>query len=206
MSTILDETTPLVAELVGLFFISILVTGLIVYSDIKIFDEHIGVEIETCFPTNQETFCQNIRERLGLPFDAQIEIGNSYWEILAIQSIVIPLGFASFRFITIAVRKRKFNSLRIFVVALWFLVPFSLFMFGVIDLFFYVARGMDIPEKLDWLNGVGVFQYSKVLGQDPINVESGDLIFTFTLGILFIIGLFFISMKMYQSSKLKGMV
>ena len=116
MSQVVQESTPLVAELVGLFFITILLTGLIVFTDIRIFDSYVGLAIEVCHPTNQESFCVMIRERLELAPDAQIEIGNVYWELLGVQMIIIPLAFGGFRLLTILVRKRKLTGLRIFVV------------------------------------------------------------------------------------------
>ncbi len=206
MSQTIQESSPLVAELVGLFFITVLFTGLIVYTDIRIFDSYVGLSIEVCFPTNQENFCMLIREALDLPPDAQIEIGNVYWELLAVQMILIPLGFGAFRLLTILVRKRKLTGLRIFVVLLWVLVPASLLMFGIIDVFYYVGRGLEIPDQLVWLNNVGFFQFTAQLGNDPVNVERSDLLFTFALGVIFIILLFFTAIKLYENSRLKGFV
>lgn len=206
MSQVVQESTPLVAELVGLFFITILLTGLIVFTDIRIFDSYVGLAIEVCHPENQENFCKIIRERLELAPDAQIEIGNVYWELLGVQMVVIPLAFGGFRLLVIVVRKRKLTGLRIFVVLLWILVPASLLMFGVIDTFYYVARGLEIPDQLQWLNNVGVFNYTAQFGNDPINVERSDLLLTFALGVIFILLLFFIAIKLYQNSRLKGFV
>ena len=206
MSEVLQESSPLVAELVGLFFITILLTGLIVFTDIRIFDSYVGLAIEVCHPTNQENFCVMIRERLEIAPDAQIEIGNVYWELLGVQMIVIPLAFGGFRLLVIVIRKRKLTGLRIFVVLLWFLVPASLLMFGIIDTFYYLGRGLEIPDQLAWLNNVGVFQYTAQLGNDPVNVERSDLLFTFALGVIFILLLFFIAIKLYQNSRLRGFV
>lgn len=206
MSQTIQESTPLIAELVGLFFITVLFTGLIVYTDIRIFDSYVGLSIKACFPANQENFCMLIREALNLAPDAQIEIGNVYWQLLGVQMIVIPLGFGAFRLLTIVVRKRKLTGLRIFVVLLWILVPASLLMFGIIDVFYYVGRGLEIPDQLEWLNNVGVFQFTAQLGNDPVNVERSDLLFTFALGVIFIILLFFTAIKLYENSRLRGFV
>lgn len=206
MSQVVQESTPLVAELVGLFFITVLLTGLIVYTDIQIFDSYVGLTIEVCHPENQENFCMQIRERLDLPSDAQIEIGNVYWELLQVQMIVIPLAFGGFRLLVILVRKRKLTGIRIFVVLLWFLLPASLLYFGVIDTFYYVARGLEIPDQLVWLNNVGAFNYTAQFGNDPINVERSDLLLTFALGVIFILLLFFIAIRLYKNSRLKGFV
>ncbi len=206
MSELVSETSPLLVELVGLFFISILVTGLIVYTDIRFFDDYVLDLIGRCFPENQEEVCVEKRKQFGLAEDAQIEIGNPYWEVLMVQYIVIPIGFAGFRLLTILVRKRKLTSLRVFIVILWGVVPLILLTTGIIDLGYFVGRGLEIPDQLEWLNHVGIFEHTRTLGSDPVNVERGDLIFTFTLGVLFIVLLFFIALKMYQTSRLRGMV
>ncbi len=206
MSELVSETSPLLVELVGLFFISILVTGLIVYTDIRFFDDYVLDLIGRCFPENQEDVCVEKRKQFGLAEDAQIEIGNPYWEVLMVQYIVIPIGFAGFRLLTILVRKRKLTSLRVFIVILWGVVPLILLTTGIIDLGYFVGRGLEIPDQLEWLNHVGIFEHTRTLGSDPVNVERGDLIFTFTLGVLFIVLLFFIALKMYQTSRLRGMV
>jgi len=206
MSQVLQETSPLVAELVGLFFISILVVGLIVFTDIKFHDDYVLDLIARCNADNQEDVCVEKREKFGLAEDAQIELGDPYWEVLMVQFIVIPIGFASFRFITIAIRKRKFTAMRIFMIFLWGAIPLILFLFGVIDVFYYVARGVDIPDQLAWLNNVGVFEHTKSFGNDPLNVERSDLIITFALGVMFIGLLFFIAFRMYQDSRLRGFV
>lgn len=206
MSQLVQQTSPIVAELVGLFFITILITGLIVYTDIRFHDDYVKDLVSRCYPENQEDVCVEKRERFGLPDDAHIELGNPYWELLAIQFVVIPLGFSGFRLVTILVRKRKLTSMRVFIVILWGLLPLTLFYFGVIDVFYYLGRGMEIPDTLDWLNSVGIFNYTKAFGEDPVNVERSDLLFTFALGVTFVISLFFIAVKMYQQSRLRGMV
>ena len=206
MSLTREQPYPIIAELTGLFFITILITGLVVFTDIRIFDDYIGLAIKTCHADNQELLCILLRQKQNLASDEQIGIGNSYWGLLVIQAVVIPISFSAFRFLTIAVRKRKFTDLRILIIILWGLVPFILFYFGSIDVFYYVGRGMEIPDQLDWLNNAGIFQYTKMFGIDPLNVERNDLLLTFGLGVGFIVLLFFIATKMYEHSRLRGMV
>ncbi len=170
------------------------------------FDSYVGLGIEVCHPANVEMFCVEIRDRLGLPPDAQIEIGNVYWELLMIQALVIPIAFAGFRFLTIVIRRRKFTALRIFTVILWGLIPLIFFWFGTIDVFYYVARGDAIPEQLEWLNNVGIFEHTKQLGSDPVNVERSDLLITFGLGVVLIGTLFYVAVLMYNQSRLRGFV
>ena len=206
MSQQIQETPPIVVELVGLFFITVLVAGLIVYTDIRFFDDYVLDDISRCHPENFEDACVEQRQKFGLAEDAQIEIGNPYWELLMIQFVVLPIGFAGFRLLTILVRKRKLTALRLFVVFLWGALPLILFLFGVIDVFYYVGRGIEIPETLEWLNMVGVFEHTKAFGNDPFTVEKNDLLLTFGLGVGLIVLLFFIATRMYQDSRLKGMV
>lgn len=206
MSLVIQDSKAMIAELVGLFFITALTTGLIVFTDIRIFDSYVGLGIEVCHPENLERFCVEIRDRLGLLPDAQIEIGNVYWELLMVQAIVIPIAFAGFRFLTIAIRRRKFTALRIFTILLWGLIPLIFFSFGTIDVFYYVARGDAIPDQLEWLNMVGVFEHTRQLGSDPVNVERSDLLITFGLGVLLIGTLFYVAIIMYNQSRLKGFV
>ncbi len=206
MSQTVQETSPLLVELVGLFFITILVTGLVVYTDIRFHDDYVLDLIARCDPSNQEDVCVEKRNDFGLADDAQLELGNPYFELLMIQFIVIPIGFAGFRFLTIAVRKRKFTALRIFVVFLWGALPLILFLFGIIDVGYYVGRGLEIPDTLAWLNNVGIFEHTKVFGDDPINVERSDLLMTFILGVGLIALLFYFAIKMYEKSGLRGMV
>jgi len=206
MSQTLQESTPLLAELVGLFFISILVVGLIVFTDIKFHDDYVLDLIERCHPESIEDVCVDKRRDFGLADDAQLELADPYFEVLMVQYIVIPIGFAGFRFLTIAIRKRKFTALRIFIILLWGIVPLILLSTGIIDVFYYVGRGIEIPETLEWLNFVGLFEHTKAFGNDPTIVERSDLLFTFALGVIFILLLFFIAVKMYESSRLRGMV
>ncbi len=126
MSELVSETTPLLVELVGLFFIAILVTGLIVYTDIRFHDDYVLDLISRCHADNQEDVCVEKRQDFGLAEDAQLELGNPYWEVLMVQYIVIPIGFAGFRLLTIVIRKRKLTALRIFVVIMWAVVPLTL--------------------------------------------------------------------------------
>lgn len=206
MSQVVSENSSIFAELIGLFFITILVTGLIVYTDTKFFDNYVLGLISKCYADNHEQICMEKRHEFGLADNAQIELGNPYWQVLMVQYFVIPIGFAGFRFLTIAVRKRKITALRIFIILLWGFVPLILLTTGVIDLFYYVGRGLEIPDQLNWLNHVGIFEQTKVFGNDPLNVERSDLLFTFALGVIFIVLLFFFAVKMYENSKLRGFV
>ena len=54
MSQVISENSSIFAELVGLFFITILVTGLIVFTDIKFHDDYVKDLIERCHPEQQE--------------------------------------------------------------------------------------------------------------------------------------------------------
>jgi len=152
MSQIVSQTSPIVIQLVGLFFLSALVVGLIVWTDIKFHDDYVGTIIEVCNPQNQENLCMEFRSRLFLPFDAQIELGNAYWEVLQIQAVVIGIAFGGFKFINTLARRLEFTPVRIFVILLFAFVPIIFFAFGTVDIFYFWARGMEIPDQLAWLD------------------------------------------------------
>jgi len=84
MSEVLQQSTPLVAELIGLLFITILVTGLIVFTDIKFHDDYVKDLVARCHPDNQEDVCVEKRLEFGLPEDAQMELADPYYEILMV--------------------------------------------------------------------------------------------------------------------------
>jgi len=205
MSQIVSHTSPIVVQLVGLFFLSAVVVGLIVWTDIRFHDDYVGTIIEVCNPQNQENLCMEFRSRLFLPFDAQIELGNSYWQVLQIQAVVIAFAFGGFKFINTLARRLKFTPTRIFVILLYAFVPFIFFAFGSVDVFYYWARGLEIPDQLEWLDNVGFLEHTKIFGE-TMHVDRSDLLFTFLLGVGLIILLFFVAMKMYQSEGLRGAV
>ncbi len=193
---------PIGAELTGLLFITVTISSLIVVTDIILHRDYVGTAIEICRPQNQELLCTVLRERLFLPFDAQIEIGNSYWKLLQIQAFTLAFVFAGFRALMVKLSRHPFDPLRIFVIFLWGAVPLILFTFGTVDVFYYIAVGEDIPDQLEWLNHVGLFEQTRTLGVDPVNVERNDLLITFSLGIVLIILLFYIATVMYKEARL----
>ncbi len=198
-------SSPLVIQLAGLFFLSAVVVGLIVWTDIRFHDDYVGTIIEVCHPQNQENLCMEFRSRLFLPDDAQIDIGNSYWEVLKIQAVVIAIAFGGFKLVNTLARRLEFKPIRIFTILLYAFVPFIFFAFGTVDVFYYWARGMDIPDQLEWLDNVGILEFTKVFGE-TMHVDRSDLLFTFLLGVGLIILLFFVAMKMYQKERLRGAV
>jgi len=205
MSQLVSHTSPIVVQLVGLFFLSAVVVGLIVWTDIRFHDDYVGTIIEVCHPQNQENLCMEFRSRLFLPDDAQIDLGNSYWEVLQIQAVVIAFAFGGFKFINTLARRLRFTPTRIFVIILYATVPFVFFVFGSVDVFYYWARGMDIPDQLAWLDNVGFLEHTKVFGATE-HVDRSDLLMTFLLGVGVIILLYIVAMKMYQKEGLRGAV
>lgn len=205
MSQIVSQTSPLVIQLVGLFFLSAIVVGLIIWTDIKFHDDYVGTIIKVCNPQNQENLCMEFRSRLFLPPDAQIELGNAYWEVLKIQAVVIAFAFGGFKFVNTLARRLEFTPVRIFVILLYAFVPLIFFTFGAVDIFYFWARGMEIPDQLVWLDNVGFLEHTKIFGQ-TIHVDRSDLLATFLLGVGLIILLFFIAMKLYQKERLRGAV
>jgi hypothetical protein len=87
----INKSKPIIVE--GLF---VIVIGLVIVAnttitDIKFHDNYVLRAIETCFPENRESFCVDIRTDMGIPEDAQLEIGNAYWSELARQALFIGI-------------------------------------------------------------------------------------------------------------------
>ncbi len=171
--------------LIIIFAIGIGIGGFTVY-DIIIHDTYILPLTSNCQDfgnqTPQDTLvCQQIYEALGIQDpDSPLEIGSAYWNVF--QGLVFGIGIslAVFRFASGLLAGAR--SIMLFVTsAIWFLSVSIPVASGYVDTFYYLFRGMAIPETLPWLNGVGFFPLVQWIG-DPNMVESFDLIVLNVLG------------------------
>ena len=183
MVNYLNKPAPTIPEFLFVITLAIIVISLLTYTDIVMHDFYAKPLISECYPENQSDFCVEIRELHNLESDAQISIGSAYWDVLQTQAIVIGLLLFVFRIGIVFLTKGKINGIGFITAVLWGLTVSLLFLAGFIDYGYYEARGMEIPEKLEWLNESGLFQYTKALGNDPVNVEKGDLFATMLIGI-----------------------
>jgi len=203
----INKSKPILVE--GLF---IIVIGLVIVAnttitDIKFHDNYVLPAIETCFPENREAFCVNIRDRMGIPEDAQLAIGNAYWEELARQAVfifvvlfLIRIGIGFFLQIQ---GIRKVRSTTILMAIFWGLAGSLFFVFGFVDSLYFLAQGEDAPDELTWLNNAGIFVETRSFTGDPMVVEKEDLYLTNALGILIIISFLLIVMIVFSQNGLK---
>lgn len=183
MVNYLNKPAPTIPEFLFVLVLAIIVISLLTYTDIVMHDFYAKPLISECYPENQSDFCVEVRELHNLETDAQISIGSAYWDVLQTQAIVIGMLLFVFRIGIVFLTKGKINGIGFITAVLWGLTVSLLFLAGFIDYGYYEARGMEIPDKLEWLNEAGLFQYTKALGNDPVNVEKGDLFATMLIGV-----------------------
>ena len=203
----INKSKPILVE--GLF---IIVIGLVIVAnttitDIQFHDNYVLPAIETCFPENREAFCVNIRDRMGIPEDAQLAIGNAYWEELARQAVfifvilfLIRIGIGFFLQIQ---GIRKVRSTTILMATFWGLAGSLFFIFGFVDSLYFLAQGEDAPDELTWLNNAGIFVETRSFTGDPMIVEKEDLYLTNALGILIILSFLLIVMIVFSQNGLR---
>ena len=203
----LTRSSGVLTEAVVVFAISFLVIGNITYTDIVFHDFYVLPSIETCYAENQSEFCTNIRDRHGIASDAQIEIGNIYWNELLRQAIMngvilfaIRIGFA---WMAKRTANRKIRPVTILVALIWGLTASGLFLFGFLDFLYYELRAMDVPEQLPWLNNTGLFAYTQSYFGDPNTVDIQDLIATMLIGVGVFGAVWLFAMYAYVQSGLK---
>lgn len=203
----LSRTSPLLTEAIIVLILGGAVTALLTHTDIVIHDEYILKIIESCHPQNTEQFCQSIREHHGVPYNAQIELGKKYWDLLLTQAISLGIMMFGFRIAIMKfLLKRRITGFRLFVAVLWGATVFSFFYFGWLDYSYYTMRDMEVPDQLPWLDEAGVFTHTKSISGDPTITDKDDLLISMGIGIGVITFLWIIALKMYYNSGLRSMV
>jgi len=203
---IIKKSVPVLVEGVFIIIIGFVIVANTTTTDIIFHDNYVLPAIETCFPENQEQFCQNIRQRMGLPSNAQLEIGDIYFVEIARQAIFIGVILFLIRlaigfFLQIqGVRKVRLTT---FLMAIfWGLVGSTLFIFGFVDTLYYVFQDKDLPNELPHLNNAGIFQETKSFTGDPNIVEIEDLLLTNALGLVLIVSFLIIMMFVFANNHL----
>ena len=199
---VIQKSVPVLTEGLFIIVIGLVIVGSFTTTDIVFHDNYVLPAIETCFPENQEQFCQNIRQRMGLPTSAQLEIGDIYWAELTRQAVLI--GFILFLtrlgigyFLQIQ-GVRKVRASTVLMAIFWGIVGSSLFLFGFLDTLYYVFQERPIPNELAWLNMAGLFTETKSFTGNPEIVEIEDLFLTNILGVV-VIGSFLVMMMFVYS-------
>lgn len=203
---IVSRSVPVLVEVAFILVVGFLLVANTTITDIIFHDNYVKPAIAGCHPTNQDVTCVNIRTQMNLPEDAQLEIGNIYWQELNRQALFIGLIMFVIRigisFILAILKVRKIRITSILMALFWGLIGAGLFLFGFLDTFYYWFQGMDVPETLDWLNNAGLFAESKAWFGTPDNVEIQDLYATNILGLVIISMFIFIMMYTFSESGL----
>ena len=156
-------------------------------TDVSFFDDYVLTILAWCHPSIQDAFCTEFREQHGLGITEQNGIGNKYWDRLAGQAVevfaimfLVRMGFGAMLQMQ---HVRNIRLTTVFMAVIWGASGFTLFMFGVLDTFYFIIQGEDIPSQLEWLDNVGVFTQTKALFGDPNVVDRNDLFATNLIGI-----------------------
>ena len=203
---ILKKSYPVQIEGVLIIIIGLIIVANTTFTDINFHDKYVLPAISTCFPENQDDFCKTIRLEHGLESDAQLEIGDAYWNELARQAVMIGLIMFAVRMsIAYMIQKagiRRIRASTFFIAIMWGIVGSGFFLFGFLDLFYFWFQGEDAPTELLWLESAGIFQDTKQFTGDPNIVEVEDLYLTNILGLAVIGSFWFITMIIYSESGL----
>ncbi len=202
------KSYPILLEGGFIIIIGLVIVANTTITDITFHDNYVLPAIERCFPSNQEAFCTDIRTRMGIPMDAQLEIGNAYWNELARQAIFIGFILFSIRlgigFFLQVQGIRKVRATTILMALFWGVAGTTFFLFGFVDTLYFVAQGQDAPEELAWLNNAGIFTETRSFTGDPNIVEKEDLYLTNVLGILIITTFLIILIYVFNNNGLKN--
>jgi len=203
-SNTIQRSTPVFMEGIIVIIIGLMIVANTTMTDITFHDFYVLPAISTCFAENQSEFCMEVRERHGLQSDAQLEIGEVYWNELARQGLFI--GFILFTFRMVMgwmlqyARIRKIRMATILMAVFWGLTGSAIFLFGFVDTMYYLLQAKDIPTELAWLNGAGLFTETKAWFGDPNIVEIEDLIATNIVGLAIIGAFLLVIMNVFGNS------
>lgn len=203
-TSLVNKSTPVQVEGLIVIIIGFFIVANITVTDITFHDKYVRTAISTCYPENQDTFCTALRQEHGLKSDAQLEIGNFYWNELARQGLFV--GFImfvirmSFAWFLQANKIRKIRTSTILMAIFWGITGTGIFLFGFVDTFYYLIQGENFPNELAWLNNAGLFSESKTWFGDPTIVEVEDLFATNVLGLLVLGTFLFVVMYTYSAS------
>src|SRR3990167_2943143 len=198
LNQLVTRTVAIQWEAIVVIILGIYIIGNLTWSDILFHDSYVLPIIAECYETNQSTFCQDMREKLGCGLTEQLCLGNKYWDIQKWQVFFVGSLMFAFRIgIAIVLHVRTVYKVRpftIFMALIYGIVGANLFLFGVLDSLYFVFQEKGIPDTLPWLAGNGVFQETQKWFGDPNEVDQKDLIATNIVGFVLIIGFIFLGM------------
>ena len=201
LEQIVKESKPVLTEAIIVLFISSIIISNYTFTDINFHDNFVLPIISECHSNNVSTFCEGLREKFDCSRTDQLCLGKAYWQEQ--QRQVIWIGFAlftirmSFGYMLQKYLHKKIRGTTILMAIIWGSIATIMFSFGLLDSFYFVFQGKEIPETLSWLNNNGVFiEIAKWSGTID-NVEATDLYYANLAGIILIGQLIFILMYIY---------
>lgn len=202
MKDLLAKPVPSPFELLLIIPIALLFTSFVAVIDATIFDGYVLPELAECYGTNLSDRCLETWDRLGCDVGDQLCVGDNYWLIL--ESIVIVFSSVLFvlRLFMGFMAGAKPTTMLFFIAGMWFISGSILFYGGWIDLLYYEVRGLDVPETLDWLDGVGAFTFIQHLGDTP-SVDKSDLYLLNAGSLLFLVVVWFKLMYLHHKKHLR---
>ncbi len=200
---IIKKSQPILIEGVFIFLIGFIIVANTTTTDIVLHDNYVLPIISHCFPENQDDFCTQLRIDMGVGKNAQLDLGNIYWQELARQAVFIGVILFLIRiaigfFLQIqGVRRVRFTT--ILMALFWGVVGSTLFLFGFLDTLYFVLQGEDMPSELRWLDNAGIFTETRMFTGTVDHVERDDLILTNILGLVVIFSFLFVIMLVYSN-------
>lgn len=195
MKDLLARPFPTTGEFLLMLVMVIAVTVFVTWIDIMIHDSYILPIIAECHVENTTEFCETRRAELihtsffwiDQQADPQLQLGGTYWFVLLSIPITIGVFFAVFRPVMGVLAGAKINPMLFIIGLLWGFSIISLYYTGWLDFLYYFMRDLDIPQTLNWLDGVGAFPLVQSLGPTA-SVDKGDLFTMMGIGLFGLIG------------------
>jgi len=200
---IIKKSQPILIEGIFIFLLGFIIVANTTTTDIVLHDNYVLPIISHCFPENQDDFCTQLRIDMGVGKNAQLDLGNIYWQELARQAVFIGVILFLIRiaigfFLQIqGVRRVRFTT--ILMALFWGVVGSTLFLFGFLDTLYFVLQGEDMPSELRWLDNAGIFTETRMFTGTVDHVERDDLILTNILGLVVIFSFLFVIMLVYSN-------
>lgn len=202
-----SRTKPVFYEGLIVYFLGLIVIFNITATDISFHGNYVGFLIAKCYPSNHDKLCDDFRDYLHVPRDAQMELGNPYWNELARQALFIGITMFLLRlgisFLLSISHMQKMRLSSWLMAVLYGAVGYGLFVFGILDTLYCLIVYHSLPTDLAWLNHAGVFEFSKAWHGDVNVVDSVDLILTNIVGIVMISGILLFTMIAFEDAKVK---
>lgn len=189
MQDVFRKVQPTLPEWLSNFFLGTLAT-IILFTviDIVVHDGYVLDDISDCWSGNNSERCVGLYETHNCSLGDQLCLGKNYWSLLTaivqVTGILLLVG----RIVVGKLAGAKTNPMLFVVGGMWYLSSVILFYFGFLDSLYYWLRGIEVPQKLEWLDGVGLFTLVEKLGVTP-SVDISDLYLLNFLGIVIYLGI-----------------